>query len=220
MKIFDPISHYYANYLKDKTVILVGGSPHLKLPPTPWPQVVVRINDHVMRQKGHCDVLYHSSVPAPHLDLWDYLSSTAYVFLNLVDEDYHCGAREQPHFYNFLMEGGNNPETQIGFFAQGEWQEKNPYGPEHEWLNDLHKRYDTKFFTGLVALAHIMRFEPAAISVHGMNMYVDQTNGVIVPKIESHGLEGNLTFLRDARKDPRVVFDNELTEALKRYGII
>lgn len=223
MKPFDYTEWSYSNYIADKSVLIVGGSSGAEgwIPSVPEYDVIVRINNHVLNQGGSCHVLYHSSVPSITPYLVNKIHPAEFVFLNLVDDAFDCGRSSEPLYLDFLSElREESPRTDVGFFAQGEWMDKNPYGQQYEWLNDLHKKYQAKLFTGLVALAHLMRFSPASISVVGMDMYIGQTGGKIVPKIESHELANNLIFLRDARKDPRVIFSDQLTEALKLYGII
>lgn len=223
---FDYVEWSYRTFLQGKAVAIVGGScEKWESKPEDGIDVTVRINSHVERQGGRCDVLYHTCVPCLDASLVDSIGSLgcypSFVFLNLIDGDFESKAKLYPQYLDFLCELRSEfPATDVGYFAQGQWLERNPYGPQYEWLNQLHKRYETKLFTGLVALAHILRAAPASVRVFGMNMYTDKTGGKLVSKVESHELEGNLIFLRDVRKDPRVVFDKELTEALRLYGII
>lgn len=218
--MFNFIEWSYKTYLERKSVVVVGGSPGAVAPKSSQAEVVVRINSHLKNQGGWCDVLYHTGPPIINSDLVsEFLTSPEFVFLNLVDGGFENRERPWPLYVDFLSElRVNHPTTEVGFFAQGTWGGNNPYGPQYEWLNALHKKYSTKLFTGLVALAHILKFSPSRVEVRGMNMYLDKTGGELVRKVESHELKGNLQFLADCRSDSRVHYDSELTEALSRYG--
>lgn len=212
----------YAQYLANKTVMIVGGADgqNTIAPGVGRPDVFVRINNHITRQGGACDVLYHTCVATPDISpsLISYLDRLQFAFLNAVDGQYEVRNQPRPTYVPFVTSLRSiKPHVEIGYFAQGEWMDKNPYGPEMEWLNDLHKKYKCKLFTGNVALAHIMRFEPAKIFVTGMTMYAELTNGVRTGKIESHETEGNLQFLKAASQDKRVVFSDEFKKALTAY---
>lgn len=220
--VFNYTEYRYAQFLKNKTVIIIGGADGQTSIPVGvgMPDVFVRINGHLPRQGGSCHVLYHTGVANPdiHPSLISYMDKIEFVFLNSVDGQYEVRNRSEPVYVPFLDALTDlKPKAHVGFFAQGEWLEKNPYGPEQEWLNDLHKKYSCKLFTGNVALAHIMRFQPAKIFVTGMTMYVEKTGGNREGKIESHETEGNLRFLKDASIDPRVVFSEEFKKALNAY---
>lgn len=218
--IFNLTENFYREYLEGKSVLLVGGADG------PIPQqafdVVVRINSHLPRQGGRCDVLYHTGVGTPSINpsLLSYMPNVKFVFLNSVDGQYEVRNNKYPVYLPFVRSLRElRPKAEIGFFAQGEWMEKNPYGPEQEWLNDLHKKYNCKLFTGLTALAHIMRFNPARIFVTGMTLYVEQTHGAREGKVESHEISGNLAFITDAARDSRVVLSAELRRALDAYQL-
>lgn len=222
---FDFVEWEYGKYLKGKRVLLIGGSEEkTDAASTESYDVVIRVNGHLERQGGRCDVMYHTCVPGLTGTLAPKLKRTSFIFLNLVDTD--C-SRQVPVYADFLSQllflrnrtKSNYPMINVGYFAQGTWLERNPYGSQYEWLNELHQKYNTKFFTGLVALAHVLRFNPANVFVRGMNMYVKETGGKVGGRIESHELEGNLNFLADVREDDdRVVFCEELIKALGRYG--
>lgn len=217
---FDYTEWAYANYLKDKTILITGGADDFV---SEWEndEVWVRINSHVLRQFGPCDVLYHTCVAEPNIgpELVEHIAHDGFAFLNLCDSGYEIGRWPAPIFIDFLIELRDRyPQVEIGHFASGTWMEKNPYGPQYEWLNDLHKKYDAKFFTGSIALAHILRFQPRAIHVQGMSLFVEKTGGSRAGKVESHEVEGNVRFMEDCLKDPRVTFSPLLMAALEKYG--
>lgn len=217
--VFDYATHRYAQYLEGKVVAVVGGSDAVQSLSV-RPDIYVRINGHVKRQGGKCNVLYHTCCATPDIDsgLISYLDGLEFAWLNAVDGNYEVRNKKIPTYYEFLQSLRKvKPSVDFGFFAQGEWLEKNPYGPTLEWLNDLHKKYKCKLLTGNVALAHVMMFNPARIVVTNMTMYSEKTGGSREGKIESHEIEGNLQFLKDASNDPRVTFSAEFLEALRDY---
>lgn len=219
---YDFVEDRYGQFLLGKTVMIVGGADgqNSVTPGVGRPDVYVRINGHITRQGGACDVLYHTCVATPDINpsLISYLDRVQFVFLNAVDGQYEVRNQPRPAYAPFLTSLRSlKPHVEVGYFAQGEWLNNNPYGPEMEWLNDLHKKFKCKLFTGNVALAHIMRFNPAKIFVTGMTMYAEKTGGSRVGKIESHETEGNLQFLKAASLDKRVVFSDEFKKALMAY---
>lgn len=221
--VFDYTEHCYAKFLHNKTVMIVGGADGQQSIGigVGKPDVFVRINSHLPRQGGTCHVLYHTCIGTPDINpsLISYMDKAEFVFLNAVDGDYEVRNKPVPTYVNFLDSLHDiKPHVHVGYFAQGEWMDKNPYGPEMEWLNDLHKKYNCKLFTGNTALAHIMRFKPMKIFVTGFTMYVERTHGSREGKVESHEVEGNLQFLKDASQDPRVIFSDEFKKALVQYG--
>lgn len=222
--VFNYTEWAYGRFLNNKIVQITGGAdtPGSITPGVGKPHVHVRINGHLVRQGGPCDVLYHTGVGTPDISetLVSYLGHTGFVFLNAVDGFYEVRTRTEPVYVPFLKTLRQlRPSIEVGYFAQGEWLGQNPYGPSYEWLNDLHKKYNCKFFTGNVALAHIMRFNPAKIFVTGMTMYAEKTQGQRTGKVESHEIEGNLQFLKDASKVQNVIFSNEFKEALDVYQL-
>jgi hypothetical protein len=54
------VKEEYDNFLRDKTVALVGGNDEIDWVRVNQADYVVRVNDHFMRQGGRCDVIYTS----------------------------------------------------------------------------------------------------------------------------------------------------------------
>lgn len=236
---FDWITRCYGNMLLDRKVVVVGGAANLislerlaRFISTDDLEdaVFVQVNGHALTNpRLPVNVLYHTCVAQPNIDpkflsslkvLWnDWQQRLDTVFLNLVDGDADMGNREFPLYLDFILALRDlSPRTNIGFFAQGEWEGENPYGWQHEWLNRLHKKFNCKLFTGLLALADVLRYEPSQVFLCGMDLFVDRTEGKLDGFVESHAIRGNVEFVVQAAQDPRVVIDVPLVEALARYG--
>lgn len=223
---FDFVAHKFSHFVHRRRVLIVGGADNFKYSEKPFVDVHVQINDHFYRrgeQKIRVDVLYHT-VETDNEDRtkWAFHSLKMYhptfLFLNLVDGLYDQGAREQPLWAEYQDRYDlPNDRTTVGYFANGEWDGPCPYGQQYDWLNKANRKYATKLFTGMVALAHVMRARPASIAVCGMDMYVKQTGGDKTATVESHPILGNLRFLRDAVA-VGVEIDKPLENALKIYG--
>lgn len=227
-RAFDYVQYEFEKWVKARDVVLIGGKDNFDteiLNRDNWPEYTVyaRVNSHVERQGGPCDVLYHTVIGDPPLRP-ELLEEPQYAFLNLVDGDYEAGERHIPYWAQIMQEGNlpyGWPRTksgcEVGFFAQGEWLADNPYGAQYEWLNELHKQYKTKLFTGMVALAHLTQFKPKTVNVFGMDLYVEQTGAERKSMVGSHGMEGNFAFAQDCLQMSNVKYDLPLMNSLTKY---
>ena len=210
----------YRDYLKDRSIVIIGGSDAYSCNEIGHYDIVVRINNHWLRQKGRCDVVYTTVLlkkPLHVNQLQVPEFRPHYAMLNLVDTKYEYNQKEVPNYLTFAEWCQSEQKVKIGFFAQGVWLEQNPYGEQYEWLNLLHHQYDTKFLTGVVALADIIRYSPKRIFVCGMDMYKKEVPPGALFR-ESHGMPGNIQFLKDVQKrDSRVVYDTPLKRGIKQY---
>lgn len=209
----------YAEYVKDRRIFIVGGkdnyySPGRRIDSS---DIIVRTNNHWIRQGGQCDVVYHT-VTSTNLHLDELAKAPGFapdfMFMNRVDWDYEYGESKHRHI-DYFLNNYDNPKTKVGFFTQASWGKPNPYHPVYEWLNIIQERYNAIFFTGLVALAHVLRYNPKQIFLIGMTLFsenetVERFQGV-------HWLPGNIDFVKAMRKDPRVILDTPLLEALDIY---
>jgi hypothetical protein len=94
MNLFNYTEWSYRTFLDEKSVVIIGGSEDARIPERGEFDVVVRVNSHVIRQGGRCDVLYHTAIPCLTVDLLEsFQNDPAFVFLNLVDSDFESGAR-------------------------------------------------------------------------------------------------------------------------------
>lgn len=215
----------YNRYLAGKSVVIVGGaSQYFDEKELSSFDVVARTNDHAITQGGKCDVIYHT-VRGQGLEKYRLLDTEiapSFVWLNCVDGPWECGLnpwrmaeRYDNHFTRWR-------KSQIGYFTQGEWPYWNPYGPEHEWLNVIHKEHNCKLLTGLVALAHVMRSKAKSIHLACMDLYqfvdANDLSAKSAPGYRhSHFLPGQISFLRQAAKDTRVTFCAPLWDSMEYY---
>lgn len=213
----------YNQYLCNKSVLLVGGSPQFDIKELNDYDVIIRINDHVIVQGGRCDVLYHT-VRGLGLESYKLLFANivpCFAWLNVVDGPWESGLNPKRMAQNYEKHFESNG-CKVGYFAQGEWLFWNPYGPEHEWLNALHKRHNCKLLTGLVALAHIMRSKAKSITLTAMDLYTRINANENLPKSRegyrhSHFLPGQVSFLKEAKQDSRVRLPQQLIDAIGFY---
>ena len=213
----------YERFIVGQEVAIIGGSDfpdreRRRLTSWSWPGRIVRINEHVLRQGGRCDVIYHTTTSTPPISsrLFDGDFRPAWVFLNLVDYEYEGGNREEPLWSSWWHQARKRwPEVRLGHFAQGQWGRQNPYGAEHEWLNEIHNRLDAILLTGVVALAHVLRFRPARVYVTGFDLY----DGAGIAGL--HDLSKNARFLAELlRTFPEtLVYDEPLLDGIRRRGI-
>lgn len=219
-RLIDDAYPIYQRYLQGKSICLVGGDDRIDFSRIHSYDVVVRINNHWLRQKGRCDVLYHTvrgTLDVNELLGHPYLRPH-YLFLNLVDTEYEYEVISAPRYLGLGGWLQSSHGVRVGFFAQGEWAGETPYGASYDWLNLLHRKYDAKFFTGIVALADLIRFEPREIFVTGMSFFSSEIKPGQYSR-HSHVLRGNYLFLRDALKNYcSVKYDAPLLEGMAYYA--
>lgn len=221
--MFNRVENSYRYFMQGKRVAIIGGADNFDMNAVvDRSDVIVRINNHVKRQKGPCDVLYHTVVcdDPPNMSLLDAMEDPPFfIFLNLVDTQHEYGERERPLWDEFAsLVRKIHPQCEIGHYAHGTWGGKNPYDDAYDWLNDLQKMYETKFFTGVVAIAHILqRTECAELAVYGMDLYLDESQGDIEFQKESHPLRGNVGLMVDLMKDDRLEYDAPVLAAIDKY---
>lgn len=207
-------------FLDKKTFLIIGGSDV----DLSWAQtksddvdVVIRINQHWLRQRGRCDALYHT-VRGPNLDFHCLMRDAEFrpqcLMLNLVDSEFSAGITREPQYAN-MARFARMYRAKVGYFAQGEWGKENPWGPNYEWLPALHRRFDCKLFTGLVALAHVLRFNPVKVYVAGMTLYAEEEHDVADWR-DSHKLLGNYLFLSEAIRHNCVEVSDVVSTSLDR----
>lgn len=226
--MFDYAEHCAAREVRGHDVVIVGGARDESLSELPEDVFFVHVNDHWSKSKFDVHALYHTVV-TDHEDFTVELFRTIgthtgvipyYVCLNLVDGDYDAGRRDIPLWAKLLDQSRIDWNlTERCHFANGEWEETNPYGPQYEWLNELNKMYETKLFTGMVALAHVCAYEPRSVLVSGMDMFVEQTGGDRNATVCSHAVAGNLEFLAVMMEVTGTIkLSPMLREAMRRYG--
>ena len=218
----------YKDYLKDKIVVIVGGGENINEELVESADIVVRINQHWLTQGGRIDVLYHTMFgrglePENLMKLFKEDFRPKFMFLNKLDRYWELGLSQykiDDLFYNFQKEHSN--ETQIEYFAQGQWLYQNPYGDRYEWLNEIHKKFNCKLLTGLVALADVLRFKPREVYTQGMNLYYGKPKRLKEYR-DSHFIPGQIAFLKDTLKNnppdnkPSLYLNDDLIESMQLY---
>jgi len=194
----------YFDMLRNKNICIVGGCDNYDETFLNQFDVVIRINNHWVRQGGQCNVLYHCLDRGLEeiTELLTLFPKRLIMHLNTTSTD-------------ILPLKADFPKHIYYEFKQARFIKPSPYGPEHEWLNVLQNIYCTDFFTGIVALADTLRYPINRVFVCGMDLYVTlEHNG----RVGKHLLPGNLNYLRDLKRSaPRVQFDQPLNEALEHY---
>lgn len=211
----------FTKYVTGREVVVVGGADKAITLDIRHADIVVRINNHWLRQGGGCDVLYHT-IKSPHIsieDLWaDKEFAPSFFMMNAVDDAFEIGLIKTPtrmKAINWCSE--NNVET--GSFVQNMYGDCNPYDYTLDWLPQLHQKYNAVLFTGLIAVAHMARYPVSTLTVTGMNFYIDSDTN---PDRNQglHNVRGNIQFLRDLEaQDSRVFLDPAIHAAINTYSI-
>lgn len=207
----------YVDFLKGKKVVVVGGGQCRGAEVERY-DVVVRLNDHVLRQGGRCEVIYHTTRSAgleERLLLQHSEIVPRFIWLNLVDGPWEAGL-EPRRTYEYYAQTFADRGSQVGYFAQGEWMYDNPYGEEFEWLNTIHKRIGGKLLTGLVAVADIAMHPVASIDVVAMDLYINEAKRIPDYR-DSHYLPAQIKFLEEMKADKRVTLCKPLLAAMAKY---
>lgn len=213
--------------VRGKDVSIVGGADEWRhYDDGTDKQFWVRINNHYLRQGGKCDALFHTVCDTQPILEWRSAYAPEFIFLSCADHAYERGRTQRPMYAEYL----DHLDTVlsrpiIGWFAPGWYEKQNPYGPQYEWLHDLQRSVGGRLFTGLIALAYLVRTEAESIHLTGMDLFEDQIghlrNSVNVRLqdiiVESHLLGANVSFLRSAAKDQRVTFGPALRRSLESW---
>lgn len=226
-RYYDHAFETFATKVRGQDVLIIGGASEWEYREECGP-IHVRINNHGLRQGGPLDVLFHTccdSARISELTKRTGSDNSQIVFLSCADTLYEIGRKPRPDFADYLLwnERCGLPAV-VGFFAPGWYEDRNPYGPQHEWLHDIQRRVGGRLFTGLIALAYVLRTEARTIRLTGMDLFIDSAteavrDGIKVQEvmIESHLLAANVSFLREAARDGRVSFARSLERAMKDY---
>lgn len=200
-----PAENYLRTYLYNARVLLVGGAD---FDPSEYEKedhdVWVRVNNHYLEQGGRCDVLYTGG--CEELDL----SEAPQVVIEcrpLPDE------LVQRDWIKFLVETLNRKYLRYDTHL---YQETNPFGPEHEWLNNLHRELDTMPLTGMIAVAHLLSMPIKELELAGFDFY--QRGGVLPSRRDSHGIYPQVEWLAEqCVKDKRLIVDERLGNTLQKF---
>lgn len=185
---------YLTAQLYGKRVAIVGGAPaHESIEDYDF---IVHTNDHWARIGGRVDAVYSGSPVPP---------SVEYPSLKYIAAQ-KCG-----HHFHAWKALAQRTETPLVVFDTRRYLAPHPEGPEQQWGNALAMELETKPFTGVAAIAHLLRFPIAELFVTGFTFYFD---GERFPhRIEPHLVRPQMEWLaRRAYCDRRIRLDGFLRE--------
>lgn len=193
----------YSDYLYNRCVCIIGGGPDVDMGMINNADVLVFINDHWRKyQNKKCNVLYcgNAALGLP-LFMEHETFNPDWVFLNyglLLDND-------QP-IQTELLTQAVNAGAQVDRFYQVSFQNTNPFGPEYEWCNVLHKRINTMPLTGILAAYHLLMQPVQTLCMTGFSFYA--VDGVIPYERNTHKLWSQIALIKNlADVDSRLVLD-------------
>lgn len=192
--------NFLRSYLYKAKVLLVGGGP---FNPEEFIDegydVWVRINNHYLIQGGRVDVLYTSGAQDPE----EGLEHSIVVNCHPVEPTQEASPWESVGMRYLRY------DTQL-------YQGANPYGPEHEWLNKLHRELDTMPLTGMIAVAHLLSMPIAELELTGFDFY--QRMGIQPHHRDSHLLYPQIEWLGEqCAKDKRILVDEKLGSVVMKF---
>lgn len=185
--------------------------------------LVVRINNHWLRQRGRCEILYHT-VKSPHISIMDLAHDEqfqpAFAILNVVDNAAEIGLIPRPTRLQFERWcSQQEPVVQTGAFVQAQYGDCNPYDYSLDWLPQLHQKIGAVLFTGLIGVAHLVRYPVESLMVAGMDFYIGNSTDAN-RKEGLHHVGGNMGFLTQLmEEDPRVFVDPAVMASITRYTL-
>lgn len=206
------LKNQYAELLKGKSIALVGGDDEIDWAKVEFCDLVVRVNDHYIRQKHRIDIIYHSCGTDLNYDDLEPLKNLKFAWLQGMTLLF--GAKEFDTIRNLCL----GAKTPYGVYYNATAPcynliaELNPIPPEHAWLKNFSEQYNTYPFTGIVALRHIELMPCRYIYVDGMTLYTQ--NGITPIRYARHHTPNQLNYLQDLRKDERVTYSEKLNAVL------
>ena len=112
----------------------------------------------------------------------------------------------------------NDNKHNCGVFANGRWAGVCPFGIEVDDVNQVNNLYDTKLFTGSIALFDLVyNIKAGKVFVTGMDLFGDRSGYQKKSRVESHDLLGNIEFLRNTIGHVGITLSYRLTRSLERY---
>lgn len=200
----------YAELLTNRTVALVGGDDEIDWDKVESCDLVVRVNDHYIRQGHRVDILYHSCASDLLYEL-DPLMDTKFFWLQGMMRLF--SKVESNTMESFCAERGIPCGTFLNATAPlyALMPELNPLPPEYQWLKDFNETYSYPF-TGVVALKHLEMHSCRSIYVDGMTFYAQ--NGAIPVRHQRHHTSKQLEYLLQLEHGGKVCFSAKLRSLL------
>ena len=215
-------------FLYGRSVVLVGGKDNYDENILNSADVVVRVNQHWVRQGGRCEGLYCAACDPLTLDLFKFPP----VFMC-----YRVTGMYARHYQEYCLK-----HRLITVPYQNErYDGASPYGAEFEWTNIFGHEANCKPFTGTLAIRHLASFPIRSLYITGMDFHIhsfdldennEQTKVVEVHEREGeeivtrkvlargpHMIQPQIDWLRRYMKcDKRISVDLTLKEVLTLRG--
>lgn len=208
-------------FLYDKSVVLIGGKDNYDENIINSADVVVRVNQHVLRQGGRCEGLYVATCDPCRLSELE----TPPVFMAWRISGVYAQEYREYALRNRLLRIPYQNER---------YGKVSPHGPEYEWTNIFGHELNAKPFTGVLAIKHLCSFPIRTLYVTGMDMHTGlesrkpDENGEQTRRYSDVGIVGRHILKRGpheiypqlywldayAEYDKRLVLCDDLREAL------
>lgn len=162
--------------IQGKNVWVVGGATDN---PPPSNVVAVRINNHIMHQGGHMDLLYHVGGCDPReLTNPEWFKETK--LIKLYRPGTYCKHVRR------LADEHSIPHSTYGKYDKG--------GIYFHLLNEMQREYGAVPLTGVFAVWDVLQHGPKSVTVKGFDFYIDDPYKV---KTDPHNIKGNAEFFND-----------------------
>lgn len=205
------IQSQYLELLRDRSIALVGGDDAVDWNRVEACDLVVRVNDHYLRQRHRIDIIYHSCGTDLNYDL-EPLRQLKFAWFQGMTLLFN--AQEYATMKRFCLDNA----IPYGLYYNATapcynlMPELNPISAEHKWLKDFAEAYDTYPFTGIVALRHLELMPCNSIYIDGMTLYTQ--NGITPIRYARHHTPNQIKYLQDLQSDPRITFNAQLSAIL------
>lgn len=197
-------------YLYGKSVLVIGGADHQGFNPKDF-DLVLRVNDHFIRQGGRCDILVHNCcISAYPGRVFDFLGDSI-LEVGLVVANPH----QQPGF-KMAKKYCEYSATIFDYFDFERLVYSKEDELQHQWSQVMMEMYDFKPFTGLLAIAYLQHAPVKEIAVTGMDIHVNEKTNP--DWVGPHRISAQALWLKHAVAfDGRIRFDKVLNATLDKF---
>jgi hypothetical protein len=188
--------NFLRSYLYKAKVLLIGGGSfylqdHYQ---DEDDRIWIRVNNHYTEQGGPCHILYTSGTQEPE------------------ELEHHFVIECKP----LPEKDGNGWDEATQYYLRYDthtYKETNPFGPEHEWLNNLHRELGTMPLTGMIAVSHLLSMPILELELAGFDFY--SMNGISPRVRDSHEIFPQIEWLAEQTlKDKRLIVPETLEPKL------
>lgn len=196
-------------FLKDTTVLIIGGSDHpITIPPDV--DLVVRTNGHYLRQHGPCDILFHNC--CNRRELIRIIKSQTLHKAYLV-----VGNNLRSQNYKLLKNFADKNAVQHDCFPFVLTQRFPRQNGDFSWVFDLVDKYNFRPYTGIFAIEYMRQAGCSKIYTSNMTLYADTKDLRDIGKRGPHVLAAQAQYLLDIEQNTNIQFNPELLEVLQHY---